>query len=271
MKFFLLHGSLWCREPHGRHQLVVPEHWCFELIKEAHNDLGHKGVFTVQTRLLCFWWPMLVEDVKWFVQICHKCQICQTHQLHIPPTVPVISGLFCKVHVDTMVMPWSASYWYIVQACCALTAYPKWRILRSENSFALTSFIFEDILCCWGALAEIVTDNGPAFVQALDVLADRYNIQHICISPYNFQANGVVEQHHLGVRETITKSTPGGSSTGILPLTQSFGPNALPCFGLPVCLHTLWFTASSHYFLLISLKQHFSFPLQIPNPSPHLD
>ena len=68
MKIFLLHGSLWHWEPHGRHQLVVSEHRRFGLIKEAHNDLRHKGVFTVQTRLLLhFWWPMLVKDVKWFV------------------------------------------------------------------------------------------------------------------------------------------------------------------------------------------------------------
>ena len=96
-------------------------------------------------------------------------------------------------------------------------------MLRSENTSALASFIFEDILCHWGALAEIVTDNGPAFVQALNVLADRYNIRHICISLYNSQANGVVEWRHLDVWEAITKSTLGGSSSGILPLTWSFG------------------------------------------------
>ena len=83
-------------------------------------------------------------------------------------------------------------------------------MLCSENTSTLASFIFEDILCRWGALAEIVTDNSPAVVQALDVLADRYNIQHIRISPYNSQANGVVEQHHLDVWEAIIKSTQGG-------------------------------------------------------------
>ena len=121
---------------------------------------------------------MLVEDVKWFVQTCHECQIRQSCRLHIPPTVPVIGGLFRKVHLDTMVMPRSAGYWYIVQACCVLTAYPEWRMLRSKNASALASCIFEDILCHWGTLAKNVTDNGPAFVQALDVLADRYNIWH---------------------------------------------------------------------------------------------
>ena len=67
-KFFLLHSSLRHRALHGCHQLVIPEHQHFGLIKEAHDDLGHKGVFTVWTQLLlCFWWLMLVEDVKWFV------------------------------------------------------------------------------------------------------------------------------------------------------------------------------------------------------------
>jgi hypothetical protein len=65
---FILNGSLWGREPHGKHQLVVPESRRFRWIKEAHDNLGHKGVFTVRTRLLWrFWWPMLVEDVKWYI------------------------------------------------------------------------------------------------------------------------------------------------------------------------------------------------------------
>ncbi|KAF8452165.1 hypothetical protein L210DRAFT_838282, partial [Boletus edulis BED1] len=65
-------------------------------------------------------------------------------------------------------MPHMSGYRYIVQARCAqlsvfysvLTAYPEWHVLRSENAHALTSFIFKDILCCWGAISEIVTDNG---------------------------------------------------------------------------------------------------------------
>ena len=74
----------------------------------------------------------------------------------------------------------------------------------------IASFIFEDILCCWGAVSELVTDNGPAFIQALDVLASRYGIRHIWISPYNSQANGVVEWCYYDVWEAIVKSTLGG-------------------------------------------------------------
>ena len=90
-RFFLLNGSLYHREQHRRHQLVVPVERHYGLIQEAHNSLGHKGVFSVWTRLLLhFWWPVLVDDVKWYIRTCHECQICQTTRLHIPPTVPVV-------------------------------------------------------------------------------------------------------------------------------------------------------------------------------------
>ena len=107
------------------------------------------------------------------------------HQTAHPLTVPVMGGLFHKVHIDTMVMPRSSGYHYIIQAWCALTAYLEWHMLRFENASAIVSFIFKDIPCRWGAVSEIITDNGPAFIQALDVLASRYGIHHIRISPYN--------------------------------------------------------------------------------------
>ena len=97
-------------------------------------------------------------------------------------------GLFCKVHIDTMVMPRSGGYCFIVQAQCALTAYLEWCMLWSENAVAITSFIFEDILCYWGAISELVTDNGSPYIQALDILASWYRIHHVQISPYNSQA-----------------------------------------------------------------------------------
>jgi hypothetical protein len=76
---------------------------------------------------------MLVNDVKWFIWSCHKCQVHQTQHFHIPLTIPIIGGLFRKVHINMMLMSHSGGYWYIVQTRCVLTAYPEWRMLHSEN------------------------------------------------------------------------------------------------------------------------------------------
>jgi hypothetical protein len=75
-----------------------------------------------------------------------------------------------------MFMPHVSSYHYIVQAHCSLIAWPEWHALHTETGQTLAAFIFEDILCHWGAIEEMVTDNGTAFVAALDCLADHYGI-----------------------------------------------------------------------------------------------
>jgi hypothetical protein len=67
----------------------------------------------------------------------------------------------------------------------------------------ISAFIFKEIICHWGALEEIITDNSTAFVEALNWLAEQYGIHHIRISLYNSQVNGIVEHCHLDVREAI--------------------------------------------------------------------
>jgi hypothetical protein len=75
-QIFLLNGALYRHEPHRQHQLGVPVEHRYGLIKEAHDSLGHKGVFSVRTCLLLhFWWPMLVDNIKWYNRTYHKCQI----------------------------------------------------------------------------------------------------------------------------------------------------------------------------------------------------
>jgi transposase InsO family protein len=111
-----------------------------------------------------------------------------------------------------MYMPHTGGYRYIVQARCSLTAWPEWRALRVETGRTIGAFIFEEILCRWGAVREIVTDNGSAYIAALDWLADRYGIRHIRILPYNSQANGIVERQHRTIRDSIFKACDGDDS-----------------------------------------------------------
>src|SRR6202453_4570966 len=82
-------------------------------------------------------------------------------------------------------------------------------MLRSETAKTLGNWIFEDILCRWGSLREIVTDNGTPFLKALAYLSKRYHINHIRISGYNCRANGMVERSHFDVRQSLFKSADG--------------------------------------------------------------
>lgn len=66
-------------------------------------------------------------------------------------------------------------------------------MLKTKTGKTVSSFIFEEILCRFGGLEEIVTDNGTPFVAALDWLAEKYHIHYIHILAYNSQVNRFVE------------------------------------------------------------------------------
>lgn len=211
--FFYKGDQLWRKDRTGRHKLFITPEKRFGLIKQAHDDLGHKGIFTTKLRLMDrFWWPHMDDDVKWYIRTCHECQIRQLRKITIPPKVPTPRGLFRKAYIDTMFMPKSHGYRYIAHARCSLTSYPEWSMLKKENHNTLGKFIFNEILCRWGAMEEIVTDNAPQFIEAVTYLAEKYKINHIRISGYNSRAQGPIERRHFDVRESLVKAADGDES-----------------------------------------------------------
>jgi len=82
-------------------------------------------------------------------------------------------------------------------------------MLRKETAQALTDWIFQDILCCWGTLVEIISDNGKPFIAALGHLEKKYHIKHIQISGYNSHANGIVERSHFDICQALFKASDG--------------------------------------------------------------
>jgi len=109
-------------------------------------------------------------------------------------------------------MPRSNGFHYIIHGHCSLFSYPEWYMLWHKNSCTLGSFVFEDILYYWGEVKEIVTDNGPAFVQAVEYLLKQYHINHIYISLYNSCANSPVKWCHFNVQESLIKAGNGKES-----------------------------------------------------------
>jgi hypothetical protein len=111
-----------------------------------------------------------------------------------------------------MHLPPSNKFKYLIQARCSLTHYPEYRALRRETSSSIGDWLFEELICRWGSLAEIVTDNGAPIVRACEYLATKYHINHIRISGYNSRANGIVERTHYDVRQSLYKAAGGDQS-----------------------------------------------------------
>ena len=210
-RFRLIDGVLYIRGRTPENAvclLVVPQRDRRDaLISEFHDDLGHKGVFSVFSSLrVRFWWPGMQRDIAAFIKSCDPCQRRNEKKPVIARRTPEVPGPLRKWHVDTKFMPKSKGYSYILQARCALTGYPEIRAVRKENHNTISSFISEDLIRRYGPCITIVTDNGAPYVKALDLLTKKWpSLQHVRITPYNSQANGIVERAHRTLQESLFK------------------------------------------------------------------
>jgi hypothetical protein len=212
-EFFVVNDRLWRKDRHGEHKLVIPKEKRLFIIHTAHDDTGHHGYFATNALIsLRYWWPFMGNDIAWFLKTCHICQTRKTQNVLIPPTVATPAPLFSKIYIDTMHMPPSSGFKYIVQGRCSLVHYPEFDMLRKENSRAIAEWLLRDFIYRWGTLAEIVTNNGAPFLKALDYLGKKYHIRHIRISGYNSKANGIVERSHFDVRQALFKAAQGDAS-----------------------------------------------------------
>nr|GAT49863.1 predicted protein [Mycena chlorophos] len=207
-------GRLFRKGSEGMNRLVVEKEHCMFMMKSAHDSLGHRGVFATKSLIeVRLWWPELESDVAWYVKTCHMCQVRQRNLVRIPPVPTMTPSLFAKIHTDVMVISEvSNGHKLVVAARDSLSRWLEAKALRSDTTQALAMFLLENIICRWGCPREIVTDNAPQFLAAVEWLARKYGITGIRISPYNSQANGPVERGHADIRQSLAKATGGNGS-----------------------------------------------------------
>ena len=182
-------------------------------LKGAHDQAGHRGIeATYESLRLRFYWPKMREDTEKYVKSCLECQKRSPNMWHLPITISAPSGLWKKVYIDIMYMPKAQGFRYIVAARDDLSRVSEGRALRAATAKSLCEFFWEQLYCRYGAIEQVVTDNGGEVQGAFSRLLDRMDIPQVKISPYNSQANGVVERGHWIIREAILKACNGKTS-----------------------------------------------------------
>jgi hypothetical protein len=207
-------GRLYKRGLDSAHKLVVEKSQRMYLLKASHDSLGHRGFYATKTLIAeRFWWPEMERDVSWYVKTCDICQKRQKLLVKIPPIVTHTPSIFQVLHADSMHMtPKSNGCGHIVHGRCGMTSWMEGRPVRDENGKTIANWLFEDIICRWGCLKEIVTDNGGPYRSAVGWLEQKYGIKGIKISSYNSKANGKIERPHWDVRQMLYKATDGNPS-----------------------------------------------------------
>ena len=207
-------GRLYKRGIASAHKLVVDRSQRMYLMKASHDSLGHRGFYATKTLVgERFWWPEMERDISWYCKTCDICQKRQKLLVKIPPIVTHTPSIFQVLHADTMHMsPKSNGCGHIVHGRCGMTSWMEGRPVKDENGKTIANWLFEDIICRWGCITEIVTDNGGPYRSAVGWLEQKYGIKGIKISSYNSKANGKIERPHWDVRQMLYKATGGNPS-----------------------------------------------------------
>ena len=208
-RFLIYEGRIYRRGIERQHRLYVRKEHRTYMMMAGHDHNGHRGFFATKSLLTQrFWWPEMERDINQFVKTCHPCQERQIQLVKIPPTLTHTPSIFEVLHADVMHMsPASNGCKYIVHGRDNLSSWPEARALRDEKARTIALWLYEDILCRWGAIKTIVTDNGSPFIAAAQWIEKKWGIKHITISPYNSQANGLIEKPHWDIRQMLYKTT----------------------------------------------------------------
>ena len=184
-----------------------------QVMEELHEKAGHRGEWAVMEAVkLRFYWPRMRQDVQYHVASCHTCQARSVKKMRLQSNVTPPNALFQKVYLDVMKMPEAGGKKWIVVCKEDISGVCEGRALAKDNARNIAQFFKEQILYRYGAIPEVVTDNGPSLAGEFAKLAKEFNIRQIKISPYNSSANGVVERGHFNIREGLVKACQGDIS-----------------------------------------------------------
>ena len=78
----------------------------------------------------------------------------------------------------------------------------SYSVLKAKH---VARFLENNIICWFGVLQEIISDNGSQFEGEVWRVVEEYDIEHHKSSPYWSQANGAVEAANKNVKNILAK------------------------------------------------------------------
>src|SRR5271170_1752861 len=175
-------------------------------MRELHNEVRHwRRNATFEQVKRRYQWKGMFEDVDEWVKTCEKCQrrskIRFEDGLH--PTWSTI--VWDKVGLDIVYMPRSEEGSYLVLARDDLSGWVEGRAIDAVNSFNVSKFLYEEVVCRHRCPTRIVLDGGKENMDLTRSLLENYWIQNTIISAYHPETAGLVERGHAPVVNSLAK------------------------------------------------------------------
>ena len=181
-------------------QVIIPKSLVENAIRIIHDDRAHPGRDeSIRQARMKYYWKDMIKDISAYII---QCNVCAEHKgmSHVPVPMqlyPVPHRAFERVHIDllTNLSETDAGNKHVLVCVDALTRYVELIPLENKTAEACAIAFHENFILRFGPPEILVSDNGLEFTNAImKNLADRYHINHVHITPYRPQGNGLAER-----------------------------------------------------------------------------
>ena len=216
--------------------IVLPRALIAQVLKMAHDDLGHNG--THRTYMLLkrlYYWKGLKPSVVKHIQRCYQCQrrnkqVVKYATLHFDvatfPMQFISMDLIGEFHPPT-----TKGKRYALTVICMLTGYVFCIPLKTKTAEEVLQAYIDNVYSKYGGSLKILSDNGTEFKNKIfEQIAKEFGVVYkIYTPPYHPASNGRIEGFHTFLKACISKHiTPQLEWDDLVPLAcaaYNFLPN----------------------------------------------
>ena len=192
--------------------IYLPSVLIFQVLRTAHDDLGHNGFPRTYAALKrVFFWKGMKENIR---KHCKTCATCQLHKLEnvkfkrkifrpsLQPMDFIYMDLIGEFHPLT-----SHGHHYALTAVCMLTGFTWCVPLKTKTVEEVMKAYMDHIYSNFGGSIKILMDNGTEFKNKLfkEVIKKLGTEFSIHSPPYRPQSNGKIEVFHRFLKTCIGK------------------------------------------------------------------
>ena len=205
--------------------IVVPRALTAQILRMAHNELGHNGTHRTYTMLKrLYYWKGLKPSIEKHIKMCYQCQrrnkqVVKYATLYFDVTTFPMQFISMDL-IDEFHPPTSRKHRYALTVICMLTGYV----------FCVIQAYIDNVYSKFGGSLKMLSDNGTEFKNKMfEQVAKELGLEYkLYTPPYHSASNGRIEGFHAFLKACITKHVVPQLEWDVLIPLACAGYNFMP-------------------------------------------